>query len=269
MGRASAYRATGDHKRAIEDYTHAIELDPNDPDLYAARAWAYYAAGRYGPASSDNWKAIILDPDNPGRYADRARLLRKIGRPEYALSSYGRAIELDPDDPYLYYDRATLYHHELGRYEEAIADYTRAIELEPDNAQFYHQRGLAYEAAGDDVRAIEEYLTAILLDQDLIELHPNLGDLHFQRALTQGIAETGSELPWLVPGLASSPPGIEVDLADFVIAFTFYEILLQTDHTNIPAYVSTAHIFIWYGEAGAITGDSDLSRACPPRLRIL
>ena len=39
-------------------------------------------------------------------------------------------------------------------------------------------------------------------------------------------------------------------------AFTFYEILLDTDHTNIPAYVSTAHIFIWYGEAGAITGDS-------------
>ena len=103
---------------------------------------------------------------------------------------------------------------------------------------------------------MEDYLTAILLDQDLIELHPNLGNLSFQRALDQGIAITGSELPWLIPGLASSPPGIEVDLVDFVDAFTFYEILLQTDHTNIPAYVSTAHIFIWYGEAVAITGDS-------------
>ena len=114
---------------------------------------------------------------------------------------------------------------------------------------------MAYEAAGDHDRAIEDYLAAILLDQDFIELHPNLGNLFFQRALNRGIAITGSELPWLVPGLASSPPGIEVDFG-FVDAFTFYEILLDTDHTNIPAYVSTAHIFIWYGEAGAITGDS-------------
>ena len=103
---------------------------------------------------------------------------------------------------------------------------------------------------------MEDYLTAILLDQDLIDLHPNLGNLSFQRALDQGIAITGSELPWLIPGLASSPPAIEVDLADFVDAFTFYEILLQTDHTNIPAYVSTAHIFIWYGEAETFSWDS-------------
>ena len=252
VGRASAHHAIGGHRSAIEDYTRAIELDPDNPDLYAARAWAYYEAGLYGRASSDNGKALRLDPDNPERYTDRARLLRKIGHPESALSAYGRAIELKPDNPYLYYDRATLY-HELGRYQEAIEDYTRAIELEPDNAGFYQERGIAYEAAGDDDRAIEDYLAAIRLDQDLIELHPNLGNLHFQRALDQGIAITGSELPWLVPGLASVPPGFGVY---FNHAFTFYEILLDTDHTNIPAYVSTAHIFIWNGEAEAITEDS-------------
>ena len=54
VGRAEAHYLIGNHKLAIEDYTRAIELDPNNPDLYAARAWAYYGAGWYGRASSDN-----------------------------------------------------------------------------------------------------------------------------------------------------------------------------------------------------------------------
>ena len=251
--RALMYYKVGENDLTLEDLSRAIELDPNNPDLYAARAWSYYELGRYGRASSDNGKALRLDPDNPERHADRARLLREIGHPEPALSAYGRAIELDPgNNPYFYYERATLY-HELDRYPEAIADYTRAIELEPDDAQFYHERGVAYEASGDDDRAMEDYLTAILLDEELIDLHPNLGNLYFQKALTKGIAITGSELPWLTPGLASSHPGLEVD---FGYAFILYELLLHTDHTNIPAYVSAAHILIWYGEAGSVTGDS-------------
>ena len=57
-----AHSFIGNNKLAVEDYTHAIELDPNNPDLYAARAWAYYQLDLYGRASSDNWKAITLDP---------------------------------------------------------------------------------------------------------------------------------------------------------------------------------------------------------------
>ena len=166
------------------------------------------------------------------------------------------------------HDRATLYHHELGRYQEAIADYTRAIELEPDHADFYQERGVAYESAGDDVRAMEDYLTAILLDQDLIDLHPDLGNLYFQKAFTHGIAETGSELPWLVPGLASSPPGIEADFGD---AFTLYEILLDTDHTNIPAYISTgAHLYMAWRDRSHRGGfQLHLPRPYSPRPRLL
>lgn len=105
---------------------------------------------------------------------------------------------------------------------------------------------------------MEDYLIAILYDEDYRELHPTLGNLYFQKALTQGIAQTGSELPWLAPGLASSPPellshSIELDFSD---TFTFYDTLLYIDHANIPAYVSAVHVLMWYGEAEAITGDS-------------
>lgn len=76
--------------------------------------------------------------------------------------------------------------------------------------------------------------------------------MYYKLALNEGVAVTGSEIPWLLPSLASSPPGLEVD---FSYVFEIYDELPDTAYNDTSAYIAIAHIYILYGGAGVILSD--------------
>jgi tetratricopeptide (TPR) repeat protein len=51
-----------------------------------------------------------------------------------------------------------------GNDDRAIADYDEAIQLDPKNARAYNNRGIAYHAKGNNDRAIADYDEAIRVD---------------------------------------------------------------------------------------------------------
>ncbi len=53
MGRAGAYSAKHDYRRAIADYTEAIRLDPGNAAAYAGRGNAYNAVSEVDRADAD------------------------------------------------------------------------------------------------------------------------------------------------------------------------------------------------------------------------
>ena len=61
------YFAKNDYKHAIEDFSIAIAIDPNNPGAYFNRGSAYYKKREFANAILDLDKAIMLDPQN--RYA--------------------------------------------------------------------------------------------------------------------------------------------------------------------------------------------------------
>lgn len=102
-------------KEAIEQYSLAIQLDPQLPDAYAERANAYLMEEKYQEAGKDYEKAFDLDPFNSaaltgmcivmvitdGKYAEAVKRVEE-GRPKFpnnALFSYntacvyGRSVE--------------------------------------------------------------------------------------------------------------------------------------------------------------------------------
>ena len=56
---------------AIADYTEAIKLDPNDPDIFNNRGQAYDNKGEYDLAIADYTQSIRLDKDNPRAFFNR------------------------------------------------------------------------------------------------------------------------------------------------------------------------------------------------------
>ena len=62
---ADAYSSKGEHDRAIEDYSRAIELDPEYAPAYYNRGNAYSDKGEYDRAIEDLNRAIELDPRMP------------------------------------------------------------------------------------------------------------------------------------------------------------------------------------------------------------
>ena len=56
---------------AVEGYTKAIALDPQDAEAYGNRGHAYYDKGDYDRAIADYDQAIALDPQDAEAYYNR------------------------------------------------------------------------------------------------------------------------------------------------------------------------------------------------------
>ena len=66
-------------------------------------------------------KAIQLAPNNPDVYFDRGMLLVALGQHEKGIADFNRAIELNPKNSKYYAARGVAY-EELGDEEKAYAD---------------------------------------------------------------------------------------------------------------------------------------------------
>lgn len=195
---ASAYIIRGTNaynrdlfKKAIDDFSRAIELNPEDIQGYDYRALCYQKAavlkqsiGSYTKAIEDYSKAISLDPWEHSFYAERGvcyynKSLLPSNKAEFdkAITDFSKAIDLDPRKARYYNLRSLVYHtaafydHPTGNFARAIEDNCKAIEIEPENAGHYHSRGVSYHEAayknhpaGDFAKAIEDKSRAIQLE---------------------------------------------------------------------------------------------------------
>ena len=194
--RGVAYRAKGDHDRAIADYDEAIRLDPKDAVAYSNRGIAYKDKGDYDRAIADYNEAIGLDPKNAVAYNNRGVAYNAKGDPDRAIADYNEAIRLDPKyaTPTPTAARRTRQgrlrprHRRLRRGDQARSQIRTCLRQPGHRVQsqgrprprhrrlrrgdqarsrnrprLQHPR-LAYDAKGDHDHAIADYNEAIRLD---------------------------------------------------------------------------------------------------------
>jgi tetratricopeptide (TPR) repeat protein len=95
------------------------------------RAQLYALAFRFDEAIADMDTAIELEPDNPELYVQRGQIILLLYEWDRVLADYNRAIELDPDYADAYYYRGVLFYTQAHR-AEALPDFQRYLELAPD-----------------------------------------------------------------------------------------------------------------------------------------
>ena len=112
------------------------------PQDYYVRAVAKALEKDYPGAVEDYTKAIEGNPDFVEAYIKRGATLFKMGDARGALHDCSEALRLNPNlsEAYYYQGRAR---YRLGYTQSAIDGYTAAIAKEPDFAQAYYHRGLA------------------------------------------------------------------------------------------------------------------------------
>ncbi len=171
--RGVAYYSKGEVARAIADFNMMIRLDPNDALAYNNRGLAYMSKDDYDRAIGDYNMAIALNLDFAGAYNNRG--LAYMSKDDYdrAIGDYNMAIALNPDYADAYYNRGIAYVKE-SNYECAIEDYTTAIQLKPDDAQYYNSRAFVYARIHEHQCASEDVTKAI-------ELNPNYADAGYSR----------------------------------------------------------------------------------------
>jgi tetratricopeptide (TPR) repeat protein/S1-C subfamily serine protease len=144
-----------DYEKAIEDFTHVINLDPEDAGVYVLRGTARSKRKEYEKAIADYDQAINLDPEYASAYYNRGNARSKRKEYEKAIEDYTQAINLDPEDVAAYAGRGLAW-DELGQYQQVIEDFTEVINLDPEFAAAYNTRGFAYFKQGDKEKAIED-----------------------------------------------------------------------------------------------------------------
>ena len=171
---------------AIERYSYAIELAPNNATAYNNHGVAYNDRGEHDLAIEDFNKAIELKPNDAKVYYNLGNTYHRKGDADHnegdydlAIEAFTRAIELKPDYPEAYTNRGIDYVKKRN-YEFAIADHSKAIELKLDYAEAYFNRGGAYKnrgdaykRKGDNYHAKDDYDRAIADFTQAIELNPD------------------------------------------------------------------------------------------------
>jgi uncharacterized protein YecT (DUF1311 family) len=80
--RGNAFQAQGDYDRAVADYDHSIQFNPNDPIAFSNRGNAYKGMGDIDRAIADFSEAIRLDAKFAEAFANRGLLKLQKGDAE-------------------------------------------------------------------------------------------------------------------------------------------------------------------------------------------
>jgi len=137
---------------AIEAFTKASELDPNQhvvwgnmADAYAARAVTKTgdaATADYTKAAEAYQKALIIKPDDAAYHNNYALVLAKNKKFEEAQTELTKAAQLDPQQAGKYYFNLGAVYVNTGQNDPAAEAFKKALELDPNYAEAYYQLGL-------------------------------------------------------------------------------------------------------------------------------
>lgn len=172
------YKEANDFLHAIENYTKAIETEPQFDhadhrfSAYNSRAAVYMWQGEYDKALADCKAGINLAKVSSDKLAEfwirelegtkekidcnkkltstpaskdfdtltkRAFSYFAMDQYDLALNEINEGIKLDSGKAGAYYLRATFYER-MGKLKEALADYDKAIKLKPDYSSAYEKR---------------------------------------------------------------------------------------------------------------------------------
>ena len=122
----------GQHQRAIERLTRALELRPDFPQALSNLGSVMLAMGQIDQAEKLYRLALKYDPDYPEAVGNLGALLNTREQFEAALPFLRRAVALRPDHAMAHNNLGNAL-EQLDRTEQARAAYGRALELAPDH----------------------------------------------------------------------------------------------------------------------------------------
>ena len=119
-------------------------------------------AKRWNEALNAYSKAIELNPNDASAYNNRGLAYDNLDKNDLAIADYSKAIELNPEYGDAFNNLGKTFSR-LGDYKRAILYYDRAIELNRKDADAYYNRGDAFSRLGNSKYANEDLKIAAKL----------------------------------------------------------------------------------------------------------
>jgi tetratricopeptide (TPR) repeat protein len=126
-----------DWDKAIAAFRKAAQLEghyaPNLASALQQRATIYVSQKKFQEAIADYSEALKIKSDDPDVYERRAYAEMQLKDYDKALHDYNEAIKHSPEEAKYYQVRALIYQNK-GDFKAALADTEKTLKLDPNNA---------------------------------------------------------------------------------------------------------------------------------------
>jgi tetratricopeptide (TPR) repeat protein len=163
---AEAQADSGDFASAKSSAETAIDLDPQNPDALRALGYAFDVFGRYDDALYHYQRSLERDPNQPHVMNAIGRIYLIQGNADNAIKTFQRVIEVDPGNDEAYFQVGGAYQF-LGEFGKARVALDKAVELNPLRLRAWTRRGEILFAQRGYFDAIDDYMQAITISQQL------------------------------------------------------------------------------------------------------
>ncbi|MGA7807947.1 tetratricopeptide repeat protein [Bradyrhizobium sp.] len=184
----TALEAQGLHEEALKAFDQAVQIRPDDAELWTQLGNVLVLLQRAAPAMLSYQRALTLNPRYWHAAYNYALVLLQSGRLADALGNFNLCDGLQPNHAATLQKRAETLCG-LGRFEDALSDGRRAHALDLGNADICNEIGVALRALGRYDEALEWFERAIVLRPQFARAFDNraaaLGETHrFAEAVT-------------------------------------------------------------------------------------
>ncbi|MCK4346043.1 MAG: tetratricopeptide repeat protein [Bacteroidales bacterium] len=169
---------TANFEDAIEQFSKAIELDPDFVNAYIARANAYENVGKFEEATEDYNRALVFKPKEADVSYRLGVTYNKLNKYEEALLALNKATKLSKRNLPPYQEKVkTLLALEDYKFAIKVADTALLLK---ENALNFYQHGLVNEKLGKPDDAEKDYMKAIAKDRRYIDGYLSLAELRIE-----------------------------------------------------------------------------------------
>jgi tetratricopeptide (TPR) repeat protein len=170
LNRGTIFNESGNYPMAIQDFSQAIALKPDNAMAYNNKGAALLALTKMQNDSAgvdlaitEFTKALSFDHTLLHAWFNRAHVYFTQKNYAAALADYDSAVANAPQTAQAYFNRG-VFLRETQQFDAAIADFSSAIRCAPSQTTALNERGITFIAIGKYNEAINDFKQSLRLD---------------------------------------------------------------------------------------------------------
>lgn len=165
INRGICYHDAGEHLKAIQDFDHALFIDPLHKVAWYNLGIAHMSIEDFKSAIHDFDRVLQIDPNHKSACLNTGASYQKLQEYDKAIQFYSRAILIDSHYTTAIKNRALLY-QALKKFEKAIDDYEAIIALAPKDWTAYYNLGIIYYDLREWQKVVEYWEQCLVLQPE-------------------------------------------------------------------------------------------------------
>ena len=190
LNEASTLYYKNEYDNSMKIVNDVLRLNPKNEWGYVLRGDLFEKNKEYNKAINDYTNAINIDPESGAAlsaYLGRGVLCYRKGEYDKVIMDFSRVLSMMPINNYsrelvfyVYCARAGAY-YARDEYEKAVEDYTKAIDINKKDASVFFCRGLTYWSKKEYDKALDDYTQAIAVNNKYTDAYITRADIYIRK----------------------------------------------------------------------------------------